>query len=335
MKIDPASLTVFLRRQNVAGNVLGVRQLTGGASRDTWSVDTEIEGQPVGLILRRDLGGQILEHALDRAAEYAVLQRAAAGNVKVPRPGWLCLDADIAGAPFILMERLEGESIGRRIVRDPGFAEARKALPSQMAEQLARIHQIDPSDLDFLPRPAPGESPAGAALQRTVRQLRSLGEPHPALELAIRWLEARVPTCEMPVLVHGDYRLGNIMVGPRGLVGIFDWEFAHIGDPAEDLAWPCVRSWRFGQDQLPFAGIASREEFVGQYLAAGGFYCAPERIRYWEILGNLSWAVGCMVQAQRHLSGQAPSLEFASLGRRTCEMELELLDLIAEAEKAR
>ena len=119
-----------------------------------------------------------------------------------------------------------------------------------------------------------------------------------------------------------------------GLVGVFDWEFAHVGDRHEDLAWPCVRSWRFGQDALKLGGVGQPEEFFAAYESAGGRKVDPEAVRFWEVVGNLRWAVGCVAKAHRHLSGQAPSVELASLGRRACEMELELLDLIARAEKA-
>src|SRR5262249_8384195 len=102
----------------------------------------------------------------------------------------------------------------------------------------------------------------------------------------------------------------------------------HVGDPAEDLAWPCVRSWRFGQDALRLGGLGQPEEFLDAYAQAGGHPVEPAALRFWEILGNLRWAVGCIAQANRHLSGQTQSVELASLGRRTAEMELELLQLI-------
>jgi aminoglycoside phosphotransferase (APT) family kinase protein len=174
-------------------------------------------------------------------------------------------------------------------------------------------------------------SPALTAVERSARQLAGYGEPHPVLELALRWLRGRAPGCAAPVLVHGDFRVGNLMVGPAGLVGVFDWEFAHAGDSAEDLAWPCVRSWRFGQDELRLGGVGQPEEFFTAYERAGGRPVDRAAVRYWEVLGNLRWAVGCVAQANRHLSGQAPSVEFASLGRRAAEMELELLDLIERA----
>src|SRR5262245_41882057 len=328
----PARLEAFLGEKVAAAKVVAARPLAGGASRDTWAVDVEITAGPEAgrhaLVLRRDLGGEIDDQALSREQEFAVLAAAHAGGVTVPRPRWACADPAVLGAPFFLMDRLDGESVGRRVVREPGLAAARQALPAQMGEQLARIHALKLDGLDFLPRPAPGQSPALAALERAARQLGGFGEPHPALELGLRWLRQRAPGCPAVVFVHGDFRVGNLMVGPAGLVGVFDWEFAHVGDPAEDLAWPCVRSWRFGQDSLRLGGVGDPEAFFAAYAKASGREVDRAAVRYWEVLGNLRWAVGCVAQANRYLSGQAPSVEFASLGRRTCEMELELLDLI-------
>src|SRR5437763_1954609 len=87
------------------------------------------------------------------------------------------------------------------------------------AARIVRIHALAlPPDLEFLPRPRPDQSPARAALEAMARQLQRLGEPHPALELAIRWLRPRLPACATPTFVHGDFRIGNLMVGPNGLV---------------------------------------------------------------------------------------------------------------------
>jgi aminoglycoside phosphotransferase (APT) family kinase protein len=274
------------------------------------------------------MGGEILDEALDRAGEFAILQRAFSAGVLVPRPCWLCTDTAVLGSAFFVMDRLEGESVGRRVVREAGLAAAREQLPRQMGEQLARIHALSVEGLDFLPRPPTGQSPARRALEQTARQLWALGEPHPVLELVLRWLGPRAPECDHLVLVHGDYRIGNLMIGPAGLVGVFDWEFAHLGDPHEDLAWPCVRSWRFGQDALRLGGVGQPDDFFAAYERAGGRTIDRTTVRFWEIVGNLRWAVGCIAQASRHLTGQAPSVELASLGRRTAEMEAELIDLI-------
>jgi aminoglycoside phosphotransferase (APT) family kinase protein len=328
--------TFLAQKAHSSVHVLAARPLAGGASRDTWCVDAHVAAGPEAgkhsYVLRRDHGGTITDDALSREQEFRLLEVVHRAGILAPRPRWLCTDPAVLGAPFLIMDRLEGEAVGRRVVRDATLAVARGKLPQQMGEQLARIHAVGQTPgLEFLPRSDAGLSPAATALERAARQLWRLGEPHPVLELALRWLRKHAPACSELVLVHGDYRLGNLMVGPEGLVGVFDWEFAHLGDPAEDLAWPCVRSWRFGHDHLRLAGIAAPDEFLAVYRQHSGRTVTPSRLRYWEILGNFRWAVGCIAQADRHLSGQTASIEFASLGRRTAEMELELLDLIALA----
>ena len=326
-------LEEFLRRHTTPDlRIVSARALTGGASRDTWAIDAMTPAGPLALVLRRDMGGAILPEALDRAGEFRVLSRAHQAGVLVPAPRWCCADPSVCGADFFVMDRLDGESVGRRIVREAGLSAARLALPAQMGEQLARIHAIPYEGLDFLPRPSATESPALHALDRARQHLDELGEPHPVIEFAIRWLDRRTPPCARLVLVHGDFRLGNLMVGPAGLVGVFDWEFAHVGDPHEDLAWPCVRSWRFGQNSLRLGGVGQPEEFFAAYESHGGGRIDRDAVLFWEMVGNLRWAIGCVAQTYRHLSGQAPSLELAVLGRRACEMEWELLDLIERAE---
>jgi aminoglycoside phosphotransferase (APT) family kinase protein len=317
--------------------VTAARHLTGGASRETWAVDVEIaSGEHAGrhaLVLRRDMGGEIHEDALSRRQEFDLLTAAHDAGVLVPRPRWLCDDPSVLGAAFFLMDRIEGESVGRRVVREPSLAQARRELPRQMGEQLARIHRVRVNHpaVAVLPHPPKETAPALAALDAATRMLHKIGEPHPALELAARWLRLHAPCASEFVLVHGDFRIGNLMVGPDGLRGVLDWEFAHVGDPAEDLAWPCVRSWRFGQDALRLGGVGGPEEFFAAYESASGRKVNHEAVAYWEVLGNFRWAVGCVQQANRHLSGQAVSIELASLGRRTAEMELELLNLIERA----
>jgi aminoglycoside phosphotransferase (APT) family kinase protein len=248
--------------------------------------------------------------------------------VCVPAARWLSEDADVLGAPFFLQDRIEGETIGRRIVKDPALAGARAKLPGQMAAELAKIHRIDPGSLAFLPRPPEGTSAAAADVAHLGRELDRFGEPHPAIELALAWLSEHAPQGAEQSVVHGDFRIGNVMVGPDGLVGVLDWEFCRIGDPLEDVAWPLVRSWRFGVDAREMGGIGDRSPYLAAYAAASGRHVDPAHVHYWEVMGNVKWAVGCIAQADRHLSGQAKSVELASLGRKTAEMELDVLDLL-------
>lgn len=314
--------------------VRSLRLLAGGASRAALAFDLAVPAGPwagtTACVLRLDLGGKIYEISLGRVEEASVLRLARDGGVPVPRVYWASADASILGRPFVVMERVDGETIGRRLVQLPELADARRKLPAQMGRALGIIHRLDTSQLAFLPRPA-GPSPARAALARSRQELDKIGGAHPGLEAGWAWLERQAPAASETVLVHGDFRLGNLIVGRDGLHAVIDWEFTCVGDPHEDLAWPFVRDWRFGVDHLRFAGISDGESFLAAYEAECGRAVDRRSLAYWEILGNFRWALGCLTQAHRHLSGVEPSVELASLGRRSAEMELEMLDLISLA----
>jgi aminoglycoside phosphotransferase (APT) family kinase protein len=320
-------------------HVEGLRMLAGGASQEAWSLDLTVEEGPTRgtheLVLRRDMGGALSSAVLPRAQEFAALQAAHAAGIPVPRPYWF-IPAGQTGAPgraAFLMERIAGETIGRRIVQNPALAEARALLPAQLGEALAAIHGIDhvaPS-LDFLQPTTEGKSVALVAIERMEADLDAVDEPHPALELGLRWLRRHDPGQGELVLVHGDFRVGNFIVGPEGLRAILDWENVHLGDPHEDLAWLGVRAWRFGQDWLSAGGIGEREPFYEAYTRVSGRRVHPARVFYWEVAGNIRWSIGALGQARRHLRGLEPSIELASLGRIAAEMELETLRLIEEA----
>jgi aminoglycoside phosphotransferase (APT) family kinase protein len=316
--------------------VEGLRKLPGGASRQIWSLDAVYNehGAEVRLplVLRRDPGSTTLN--TQRREEFAVQMAAFAEDVPVPRPYWLAEDGEVLGAPSYLMQRVEGETLARRLLRDDEYAHARQVMTAQLGAILARIHRVDLDHhrLDFLPAPPAGESPAPAEIDRYEQIFRGVApEPHPAFELAFRWLRQHLPAVGPRRLVHGDYRIGNVIFGPEGVRAILDWELAHIGDPAEDLGWLCVRAWRFGSDAKPAGGIGTRDELLAAYERAGGAPVDAERVRFWEIFGNLKWAIICIVQAKTHLDGLVRSVELAAIGRRTAETEIELLNLISES----
>ena len=329
----PARLEAFLTAEaGGRARVTACKPLAGGASREMFAVDVSIEGGPHegvhALVLRRDLGGRIYEQSLERGEEFRVIVAAHRAGVLVPAARWLCEDTSVLGAPFFLQDRIEGETIGRRIVKDPALAGARASLPAQMAGELAKIHRIDTAPLAFLPRPPDGTRAAAADVASLYGELDRFAEPHPAIELTLAWLAKNPPSPAELTFVHGDFRVGNVMVGPAGLVGVLDWEFARVGDPIEDLAWPLVRSWRFGVDAREMGGVGDRAPYLSAYAEASGRRVDPAHVRFWEIMGNVKWAEGCIAQANRHLSGQAKSVELASLGRKTAEMELDMLDLL-------
>jgi aminoglycoside phosphotransferase (APT) family kinase protein len=303
----------------------GAVLLGGGASMEAWALDVETPRGPVALLVRRAAGGRIYSEALTLEHEFRVLQAAWQAGVKVPRPyGYF---SDLAGREAFAMERLPGETVGRRIVQKPELAAARAALPTQMAEQLARIHAIDARPLSFLPGAAV-DSPLRRSLDVLEAQLDAVGEPHPAIELGLLRLRRDLPRDEARVVCHGDFRIGNLMVGEAGLVGVLDWEFAHEGDPREDLAWPMVRAWRFSSDSLALGGVGQPEPFLERYAQLTGRRFPRDELRMFELLGNVRWAIGALTQARRHLSREERSVELAILGRLAGEVEHEVLSLL-------
>lgn len=317
------------RLAEAVGRVVGepvtigdLRRFSGGASQETWGlVAAGAGGNRHDLVLRRDPGGSSGKKA--RAAEFALLAAAGAGGVPVPRVRALLEPADGLGAGF-LMDRVDGETIPRRILRDERFAGARPRLAAQAGAIAAKIHRLDVASLPSLPVLRAREQ-----LDQQRAYLDAFDEPHPALELGLRWLEARAPEASTaPALVHGDYRNGNFIVGTDGIRAVLDWELAHLGDPLEDLGWLCVKSWRFGNAREVAGGFGSLSELLDAYAEAAGRPVDEDAVRFWVVLGTVKWGVICVGRAFGHTSGLLRSVEMAALGRRVAEMEWDLLDLL-------
>jgi aminoglycoside phosphotransferase (APT) family kinase protein len=301
---------------------LTLTTVPGGASRETWLV----EGSRGRWILRRDPEGSV--SLVPIAEEFALIDLAREAAVPVPEPLALEPAGGRFGSAGMLMSFVEGTSVAPRILRKPEFEEARAKLTAQLAEALARIHSIDPGALEGV-LPDVDADPTVSQIEEWENQLDEIGEPLPAVELGLRWLRANAPEPVGTRLVHGDFRLGNFIVDEKGLAAVIDWELAHLGDGAEDIGWLCIRSWRFGNDDQPVAGVGQLDDFIEAYEAAGGEPVDRERVRYWEAFGNVKWAIICARQAHDHLTGVRRSHELASLGRRICEPEWDLLELIS------
>jgi aminoglycoside phosphotransferase (APT) family kinase protein len=300
----------------------GLRRLSGGASRETWSFDALTgDGTRHELVLRRDPGTSV--GLSDRAIEFELLRSANEGGVATPLVRFLLEPGDALGSGFV-MARVEGETIPRRILRDDAYTSARPLLARQSGEQAARIHALDPSRLPELPVQGAREQ-----IELYRGYLDGFGEPHPAFELGLRWLADHAPPDPpAPALVHGDFRNGNFVVGPDGIRAVLDWELAHLGDPVEDLGWLCVKSWRFGITDQRVGGFGAVDDLLAAYRVAGGRDVDPTELRYWEAMGTLKWGVICEIQAFTHLQGAVRSVELATLGRRVAEMEWDLLEII-------
>jgi aminoglycoside phosphotransferase (APT) family kinase protein len=310
-----------------AGAVEDLRRLTGGASQETWSFDlVTARARRLPLILRRNVRSQLQN--LGASTEFALVTAARAGEVPVPTAHYLLDHEDGMGEGYV-MERIEGETIPRKILRDARYAATLPRMTGQAGEILARIHALDVSGIAGLPSPEARVSPAARLLEQLRDIIDRFAEPHPMFEVALRWLEDEMPDGQRRTLVHGDFRNGNFIVGPEGIRAVLDWELAHVGDPIEDLGWLCVKAWRFGVLDKAVGGFGPIDDLCAAYERAGGRGANPERVRYWIVLGTLRWGVICQVQAFTHRSGISRSVELAAIGRRVCETEWDLLELIA------
>lgn len=295
--------------------IADIRQLTGGASRETWSIDiSRPDRAPTQVILRRDPPGH---GEPDRMrAEVACLN--AAKQAHVPVPTVLASGDTAAGidAPYILMEKISGEALPKKIQRDPEFDDIRSNLAEQMGHVIGQIHQ---SDLQYL-----GQLDTSDPVDAIEQVYKAFDEPRPAVEIGLHWLRHNPPEARPQALVHGDFRLGNLLIDHAGINAVLDWELAHLGNPIEDLGWLCVRSWRFGS-AAPVAGIGSREQLLDGYERATDTRPSQAELHWWEVFGTLKWLVLSRHQAERYYSGAEDSIELAAIGRRVCESEYDLL----------
>ena len=312
-----------------ATGIANAARLSGGASQETWSFDIVHPDGNVGAILRRaPIGyGAAPDRAAGLGAEAVLMQQAYAAGIPSPRVMHVLSPADELGTGFI-MGRVDGETIPRKILRDEKFADARPKLARQLGGVLAKIHALGLPQLPELRRMT-----AASEMAELERDYRSLNWPRPVFDLALRWLRDNDPGPSPEVtLVHGDFRHGNLIIGPDGVRAVLDWELAHFGDPMEDLGWICVNSWRFGEIDKPVGGFGSREELFAGYETEAR-RVDPARVHFWEVMGTLRWGVMCCGMMQRFRSGPDHSMERAMIGRRSSETEIDLLRLLAPRHK--
>jgi aminoglycoside phosphotransferase (APT) family kinase protein len=323
-QLSPALARVVTTAVGTEVAIENLRALTGGASRSTLAFDAVTADERWPLILR--IGPPDDVHA-GMELEARVQAAAAAAGAPVPRVLVADNSAAALGNPFLICEEIKGETIVRRIDRvleSSGGQPARSRLLSQCAQALAAIHRADARDPELATQDQ---------LAEWRGRLDAMGDTTATFEWAFRWLAAHRPASSPPHLVHGDYRMGNLIVDGSELAAVLDWELVHIGEAYEDLAWFCIRAWRFGAPADRGAGgLGSVEDFLGGYEQASGTTVDRVAFHWWLVLATLRWGVICRYQAERHLSGLTPSVELAAIGRRVCETEWDLLDLLDKAQ---
>lgn len=312
-----ASLAAAMDRMTGKGAAIeNLARLSGGANMESWSFDRAGKGY----VLRRAPSAAFMEgRGFSHDVEAQLVRTAHRGGVRAPEVVGELTAADAIGTGYI-MYRIEAEVNPAKILADPPAS-----LIADIARELARIHAVSPrADL-----PIPFMD-AAAALAELKKRFLGYGGDRPVIALALRWCADNLPPPADPVLVHGDFRMGNLMADANGLAAVLDWELAHWGDAHEDLAYGCMAVWRFGHFDKPAFGVSDLDSFFAAYEAAGGGKVDRARFRFWLVYRTLWWALGCMLMAEIWRSGADRNLERAVIGRRISENEVDLLLLLED-----
>lgn len=319
-----------LVKARVAGcrGLKSVERLSAGASQETYAVTIETADEDVKLCLRRAPGGENVDDLEGRPGLRVEAQLIKlAGDNNVPEPKILhTLDPEDDLGDGFLMEWLDGETLGARVLRAEHLADIRPKLAFQCGEILARIHRLDLSPTGL------GRSlqvvQANELIDLNWERYQEFETPQPMIDYAARWLKEHVPPPVSPVLVHGDFRNGNLMIGEEGVRAVLDWELAHLGDPMRDLGHLCTNSWRFGNTDLPAGGFGTYEQLFEGYTSVSGEPVDEDRVKFWVVFGSWWWSIGCLGMADHFRNGPDKSVERAAIGRRSSECQIDCVNLL-------
>lgn len=305
-------------------------RLTGGATMESWRFSADGEE----CVLRRAPSLDLLkDRPFDHATEAALIRAVNLRGIRAPEIVVELEPEDGVGSGFV-MRALPGTADPRAILAAHEDDVEAFNLCADFTAELAEIHNMPLDRLPELPVLDPAEGVAGLR-----EQFEAAGGDRPIIALGLRWLMDNLPDPIEPVLLHGDYRLGNLLVENGALTGVLDWELAHLGDYHEDLAFACMAVWRFARYDRPAFGLGTLGDISVEYAGMHGRDVDPDRFRFWTIYRTVWWALGCLKQAQVWREGQDRMLERVVISRRTSEQELDLLMLLEqdapEEEKAR
>ena len=316
--------------QNIAGfkQLTKAERLSGGASQETYRIEIDSDSGSRILAMRRAPGGEKVEPTPGHPGlDVEALLMQSARDVGVPEPEvyHVLQDEDDLGDGFI-MEWLDGIALGARVVRSPELEDIRPRLAFLCGEILAKLHSID-LEKTGLDKRLDVIEPA-QYIEQTWQRYKDFDTAQPMIDYAGRWLLDHCPDEVEVALVHNDFRNGNIMFSPEGVVAVLDWEVAHIGDPMRDLGWICTNSWRFGRSDLPVGGFGTYEDLFAGYESITGTPVDAERVKFWEVFGSFWWAIGCLGMAEHYRTGPDQTVERPAIGRRSSECQIDCVNLL-------
>ena len=321
------NLSALMKRHFDGARLVSVDQLTAGASQQTFrlTVEQNSGGECLFAMRRAQPGLESSSYGqLPPSLEVELLKLAARGGVPVPKIHCVLTAEDGLGDGYI-MEWLEGETMGQRIIKLPELANARESLAFECGQALARIHALPVST--SLSEKLHNVSPE-ALVRETWEAYIALDTPQPMIDYTAQWLLSHLPQESRTTLVHGDFRNGNLMVTPSGIKAVLDWELCHIGDPMRDLGWLCVNSWRFGNRRLPVGGFGTVEDLMAGYESVASVRVDRDALRFWEVFGSFWWSITTLGMANTWRTGETPSVERPVIGRRSTEAQMDCVHLL-------
>lgn len=300
------------------GASLTARVIAGGRSNPTYELS---DGQR-SFILRRPPHGMVLETAHDMAREYRVLTALQHTPVPVPRTRGLCEDTSVIGAQFYVMDKLDGVTLRDQEDTERLSAEQRGGLAEAMVDTLAALHQVDPDEVGLGDWGRP-EGYLERQLNRWRRQWEaSFTRPRDEVEELLTRLTRSLPESRYPGIVHGDFKLDNMMVDRRDptiILGVLDWEMSTLGDTLTDLG--ILGSFWDQQDEFfnpitggatALPGFPTREELVEKYVEARGID-VPD-IAWYLVFADFKIAIILEGMHARHVQGHTVGEDFEGVG---------------------
>ena len=308
LKIDSANLQPWINEYVPnAGKIKAIEQFKGGQSNPTYKIITESKN----LVLRRKPPGKLLPsaHAVDR--EYKVITALYETDVPVPKTYGLCEDEDVAGTAFFVMDFLDGDLFWDPMI--PSMTNRdRTEIYKNKNKTLAKLHSVDYKKIGLEDYGKPGNYVARQVSRWSKQYRASETDNIEAMNNLIDWLPKNIPDDDETTIVHGDYRLDNMILKNNEVVGILDWELSTLGHPIADFSYHCL-SWRtqeafWDQAKLKELGIPSEREYMEMYCENSGkdlsnnweFYMAFNMFKIAGILQGILGRVRDGTAASKH-----------------------------------